>query len=216
MEHVWHHKVRHLGRFSLFRQGPFQRTPQWPKVTGTRGSWDLAISLKMISKTRRLMSFVFFKIKMSVLERQLSGQKVHAAKPDDSNLSAGADMGERTERTNSCMLFSDLHTCTHITQDQCRTASISVLCLWSTHPSLPPLPQPTHPQSTRQMFIWSGRLLLVLGQSLPNRYMLRQTFKAETDFPQWQDALSHPPQKQFLQTQRVVKEEADTRLFYSK
>lgn len=131
MEHVWHHKVRHSGRFSLFRQGPFQRTPKWPKVTGTRGSWDLAISLKII----RLMSFAFFKVKMSVLERRLSGQKVPAAKPDDSNLSAGADMGERTERTNSCMLFSDLHTCTHITQDQCCTVSISVLlCLWSTHP----------------------------------------------------------------------------------
>lgn len=135
MEHVWRHKVGHSGHFSLFRQGPFQRTLKRPKVTGTRGSWDLAVSLKMISKTRRLMPFAFYKVKMSVLERLLSGQK---ALPRLMTPIWG--LGPTWERKPTPACYSVTSTHAHTTQDQCCSARISILlCLWSTHPC-PPSP----------------------------------------------------------------------------
>lgn len=178
MEHIWRHKVGHSERFSLFRQGPFQRTPKWPKVTGTRGSWDLAISLKMISKTRRLLSFAFYKVKMSVLERRLSGQK--ALPRLMTALWALGLTWEREQREPT-------PACCSVTSTHAHTRSVFF----------------------SQDFLWSRRLLLVPGQSLPNSCMQRLTFPSDR-------ALCHILHMSSFCKHRVVKEEVDTRLFYSK
>lgn len=104
---------------------PFQtRTlPKWPKVTGTRGSWDLAISLKMISKARRLLSFAFYKVKMSVLERRLSGQK--ALPRLMTPVWAPGLTWEREQREPTPACYSVTSTHAHTTQDQCCSARIS-------------------------------------------------------------------------------------------